>query len=73
MRIGIPSKNADGPSLRQHHPPTPTFHAQMSNPKRGSASLGFGDAAERGLNGAWAPSLGSPATKSTKNQKITNR
>jgi hypothetical protein len=39
----------------------------MSNPKRGSASLGFGDAAEHGLAAAGARLLGSPATKSTKN------
>jgi hypothetical protein len=24
----VASKNADGPSLRQHHPPNPTFHAR---------------------------------------------
>jgi hypothetical protein len=30
----------------------------MSNPKRGSALAGFGDAAERRLNGVGTPSLG---------------
>jgi hypothetical protein len=39
----------------------------MSNPKRGSASLGSGVAAEQGLNSVGARLLGSPATKSAKN------
>ena len=44
----------------------------MSNPKRGSASLGLGDAAEHGLNSVGAPSLGLAAPKSAKNRKSTH-
>jgi hypothetical protein len=66
--FAILEKNSHGPSLRPHHPPNPTFDADVQ-PETGKCFAGFGNAAERRLNGAGAPSRGSPATRSVKSQK----